>query len=194
MNMALLYILLLIFHISVVKSNGCSECTCEPSLNLLHCFGFNVKSWPEINNTTWIEDVTFINTLIQELPIFRADEYTNMNILKVLDCPFLDCNDIDNFQKGKPHVHIITDIPCTDTSTYSEQNSTYLTSTETIVTQSVFFTTMQNQASHFHNYWIIILSCLAVLIPILIGTICLYLFKFRPRSSPVAMIEMTEIF
>ena len=77
--------------------------------------------------------MTFIKTFVQELPIFSADEYTNMNILKVLDCPFLDRNDIDHFQKGNPHVHIITDIPCTGTSKF-------FSFTEAIVTQSMFFT------------------------------------------------------
>ena len=68
----------------MAKSNGCFECSCEPTINLVHCHGYHVTSWPIINNSTWIKDVVFINTLIQDLPVLNDDEYNQFRSCKII--------------------------------------------------------------------------------------------------------------
>lgn len=189
--------------IPFVFGNGCNECHCEQSLNLLQCYGYQISDWPYIANTSWIYDVTFTNTLLRELPIFQQHEYKYLEILKITNCPLINCKDIEQFRDNMPTVIIISDISC-NVSTSSPHPTlvttpafmstlTYMSTGSSTESVSTAFLPVKNTE---RQYLIIFIVCASVLLLLIVMTL-LFIYcameRRHCRSRQISMIEMTDL-
>ena len=204
----ILEIFLAYFRLQVTKGNDCFDCRCEPSLNFVYCNGYHITQWPNITVTDWINDLSFVDTLIQEFPTLDTDEFVNLQNLAVYSSPLISCNDIMDFKIMRPGVEIITDKTCFDSSTpfthtmYSASASARMTSIDIIETTMDSYTEISTRMStsemkHKPKYILkIVLPAISMGL-VLIAIVSVILIKRKYHSNQTSlpdMIEMAQIY
>ena len=108
-------ILAVLFFITLVdaQSYGCDICKCDFELNFATCQGPNIVEWPDFPYfQSSMRHLSFLDTFLSKLPYLHEDEYTNLSVLQIINCPFLNCSEIVLFAERHENIDIITDKNC----------------------------------------------------------------------------------
>ena len=183
-----------------VHLNDCETCNCEPTLNLVHCFGYEVTQWPQISNNDWIYEISFIKTRISSLPILENGDFINLNTVVIEQCPLLLCSDINVFQKLHPNVMLITDVTCFYTSTdkmtseisESTLNVTLMQSTIDMQSTSSIPTVIATSDPILKYVVSAIIGIVLMLLTLLTGLIICYFKQKSSVNTHEYMIELSD--
>lgn len=184
-------IFLVIFVFKTAYGNDCSICDCKETINLVHCFGYQVTNFPNITDNIWVQEISMIKTRITDLPLRHG--YPNLRVIYIEDCQFISCYDVLLFYESNQNLEIITDMNCFKST--SEKYTTMTSSDNYFSTNGIYIstTTKPTEDSISLLIIIIILSAILGLITLTIALGFLYFKRHFAIETAPAMIELSDL-
>ena len=141
--------------------SSCDVCACDGVIVL--CQGRHIDKFVHFNHS--VEVMYYVSTGLQSLPILGPDEYTSVETISFYDNPFLECDEIQAFEREhSDRFVIIHDVICTtledntalttssiganDTSSVTKTPEIHTSRLTSSVTAGFSTSTIGNQTNH----------------------------------------------
>ena len=109
--MALLSLIITLMCSAPYVECNCEMCACTGAIVV--CQGMHIEEFLYFEYG-FIKDIIYVNTGLQSLPILGPDEYTSVETISFYDNPFLECDEIQAFEREhSDRFVIIHDVICT---------------------------------------------------------------------------------
>ena len=92
-------LLVVILYVGACHALPCGDCICSEWMGTLSCTGPEVKSIPDLKDSSWIGHVDILNTSVLAIPRFESSQWNSLFTLDISSNELLDCDQVYKLQE-----------------------------------------------------------------------------------------------